>query len=81
MGYDTSVREDRFDPEKCTTLEGELVCPKCGCCTLRHPKRFPDIFTQVQLVQEGREDEIKVKEIDGWECPGGCTQTYTHPKT
>lgn len=73
------MREDRFNPEDCATLEGELVCPKCGCCTLRHPKLWPSIFEQVDRIQTGEKLTFTIKEAE-WECPGGCTNTLTHPK-
>ena len=56
-----------FEPEEGVIgADGDVLCPTCGCCTLKQvPRLFSDIF--------GRPKEVLV-----WVCPSGCTKTKSH---
>src|SRR2546427_3539708 len=46
--------------------DGALLCPTCGCCTL---KQVPELFLNLF----GRPREVLV-----WVCSRGCTKTKSH---
>ncbi len=73
------IAKDRlFDPAECNSLGGEIYCPKCNCCTLKHPRVVANIFQQIDMIQERKKFKLYDEAEDLWVCPDGCTHDSRH---
>jgi hypothetical protein len=61
---------------------GSVLCPVCGCCSLKQtPQYSPSVFTQAEMILKGERWTLKEEDMV-WVCAGGCTKTERHnPKT
>ena len=59
--------------ETAADMEGEEMCPVCGCCTLVEAEVIPgSIFAQAEQVLAGKSPDKRLV------CAGGCTRDQRH---
>ena len=64
---------NHFDKDEAAIdIDGEELCPICGCCSLVKADVVHDIFTEADLWRSGKEREKRLV------CAGGCTKDQRH---